>query len=227
MRLQIFLVGVLMSGTVQAHTSYESDLVCPVGGEKFKAVLAGSGTSFGRFLDFKPYGPIAAPWPLAKCPSNGFVMFQNKFSETELGRLDTFVASAAYQDMKNAHTNYYLAAVLQRQIDAPTSRLAQTLLQATWEASDSLYTAYATEALEAFTALLGAESPKSKPWVSYQLIAGELERRLKKFDAAADRFSKLQDNSDLDQSARGIIEFQRQLISERNATQQLMPNAKK
>lgn len=216
-----------MSVAVQAHTSYESELVCPIGGEKFNAMLAGSGTSFGKFLDFKPYGPIAAPWPLAKCPSNGFVMFQNKFSEPELERLDTFVASAAYQKMKNTHTNYYLAAVLQRQIDAPPSRLAYTLLQATWEASGSLYTAYATEALQAFMALLGAESPNSKLWVSYQLIAGELERRLKKFDAAAERFSKLQDNSDLDPFVKGIIELQRQLISERNPTQQPMPSAKK
>lgn len=129
--------------------------------------------------------------------------------------------------MKNTHTNYYLAAVLQRQMDAPPSQLAYTQLQATWEASGSLYTAYATEALEAFMALLGAESPNSKLWVSYQLIAGELERRLKKFDAAAERFSKLQDNSDLDPFVKSIIELQRQLISVHNPTQQPMPSEKK
>ncbi len=227
MRIPAFLVGGLLSIAAQAHTSYEADLVCPIGGEKFKTVLAGSGTSFGKFLDLKPYGPIAAPWPIAKCPSNGFIMFQDKFSDAELSRLETFVASAQYQGMKNTHTNYYLAASLQRQIDAPLSRLAFTLLQATWEAPGGLYTAYAEEALEAYVALLKTEPPDSKSWVTYQLIAGELERRLEKFEAATSRFSALNENTNLEPFVKGIVEFQLQLISEHNSSSQRIPSGKK
>ncbi|MBL8370853.1 MAG: hypothetical protein JNK28_05645 [Burkholderiaceae bacterium] len=228
MRIPIFfLVGALMSVVVEAHTSYEADLVCPIGGEKFKAVLAGSGTSYGKFLDLKPYGPIAAPWPLAKCPANGFVMFQDKFSDTELSRLETFVASTQYQELKKTHTNYYLAASLQRQIDAPLSQLASTLLQATWEAPGGLYSVYAAEALEAYLALLKVEPTDSKSWVTYQLIAGELERRLGKFEAAANRFSVLKENPSLNSFVKGIIEFQLQLISEQNLTSQPIPSGKK
>ena len=227
MRIPIFLVGALLCLGVEAHTSYEADLVCPIGGEKFKAVLAGSGTSFGKFLDLKPYGPIAAPWPLAKCPANGFVMFQDKFSDAEHSRLEAFVASTQYQEMKKTHTNYYLAASLQRQIDAPLSQLAPTLLQATWEAPSSLYSLYAAEALEAYLALLKAEPTDSKSWVTYQLIAGEMERRLGKFEAAASRFSVLQENPHLDTFVKAIVGFQLQLISEHNLTSQRMPSGKK
>lgn len=227
MRIPVFLVGALLSVAVEAHTSYEADLVCPIGGEKFKAMLTASGTSFGKFLDLKPYGPIAAPWPLAKCPTNGFVMFQSKFSDTDISRLETFVASTQYREMKNTHTNYYLAASLQRQIDAPLPQLASTLLYATWEAPDSLYSTYAAEALEAYQALLKAEPADSKNWVTYQLIAGELERRLGKFEAAANRFSDLKKNPSLDSFVKGIVEFQLQLISERNLTSQRIPSGKK
>lgn len=226
-RIPIFLAAALFSIATQAHTVFEADLVCPIGGEKFKTVLAGSGTSFGKFLDLKPYGPIAAPWPLAKCPSNGFVMFRNEFSNTELTRLETFVASAQYQEMKSTHTNYYLAAILERRIDTPLSRLAYTLLQATWEARGDLYSAYATEALEAFETLLKTETDDSKNWINYQLVAGELERRLERFEAAANRFSTLKESPNLEPFAKGIVEFQLKLISEHNSAPQRIPSSKK
>jgi len=226
MRLSIFLLGTLLSISAHAQMSYRADLVCPIGGEKFKTVLALSGTSFGKFLDMKPYGLIKAPWPLAKCPSNGFVMFQKKFSDTELSHLESFVTSTQYQEMKNTHTNYYLAASLQRQIDTPLHKLAYTLVQATWEARGDLYTVYATEALEAYVALLKTEPIDSNNWVTYQLIAGELERRLEKFEAAANRFSALKEGANLDHFVKVIVEFQLQLISEHNSTPKRIPEGK-
>lgn len=227
MRIPVVLASMLLSFAAQAHTSFEVNLVCPIGGEKFKTWLSASGTSFGKFLDLKPYGSIAAPWPIAKCPSNGFVMFQDKFSDTELSRLETFVASAQYQAMKNMHTNYYLAAALQRQIDTPLSQVAFTLLQATWEASGSLYSTYATEALEAYVALLQAESSDSESWLTHQLIAGELERRLEKFEAAAHRFTALKENPNFEPLVKNVVDFQLQLISKQNSTPQRIPSNQK
>lgn len=227
MKIPVFLVGALMSFATQAHTSFEADLVCPIGGEKFKTMLAASGTSFGTFLDLKPYGPIAAPWPLAKCPTNGFVLFQDKFSGSELSRLEPFVASTQYQEMKDVHTNYYLAASLQRQIDASNAQVADTLLKATWEAGGDRYAAYASEALEAYIVLLKTESQDSKNWVTYQLIAGELERRLGRFEDAANRFRSLKEKANLQPFIMGIVDFQLQLISERNLMPQRIPGGKK
>lgn len=227
LRVSIVLAGWMLAVSAQAHTIFEANLICPIGGEKFKSWLSGSGTSFGKFLDLKPYGPIAAPWPLAKCPSNGFVMFKREFSKEEIQRLTPFVESAQYQELKKTHTNYYLAALLQRQVQATPKQVASTLLQATWEASDERYPVYAREALEAYVALLKTEPSDSKDWLTYQLLAGELERRLKMFGAAISRFSALDTVGGIDPYVREIVELQLSLIRGGNSGPQRMPAGKK
>ena len=223
MRLPLFLIAAGFATLVQAHTVFETDLVCPIGGQTFKAVLAGSGTSFGKFLDLKPYGPIAAPWPLAKCPDNGFVIFKETFTDAELERLTAFVASPAYREMKDVHSPYYLAAALQQEIGAAPERVAFTLLQATWEAGDERYHSYAAAALDAYVRLLDAAPGDDRQRLTHRLIAGELERRLGHFDAAARRFQALQDEATLPPFIRSVIALQQKLIAARNASQQPMP----
>ncbi|MBP7370537.1 MAG: hypothetical protein KA902_03775, partial [Arenimonas sp.] len=122
----------LFSLPCQAMTEYKSDLICPIGGEKFEAVLAGSGTSFGNYLDLKPYGPTPAPWPIAKCPSNGFVIFKNSFTPTEREKLKSFVETEQYQLLQKKYSNYYLAAKLKENLGVAKREIAHTLLQATW-----------------------------------------------------------------------------------------------
>lgn len=70
----------------------------PIGGESFKVTIGSSGTMFDRSLDLKPIGLIAAPWSLAKCPSNGFVMHQQKFSDDELALKEETDASGPWLD---------------------------------------------------------------------------------------------------------------------------------
>lgn len=223
-RISLLLIVSLLSIATQASMPpHREDFVCPIGGEQFRALAETSGTSYGTFLDMKPYGPIAAPWPLVKCPSNGFVIFQREFTDAERSRLETYVASADYQQHRRNHTNYYLAALLQRQIQAPLSQIAPTLLRATWEARDWQYTDYAKETLDAYVSLLQTEPSESKRRVTYQLIAGELERRLGKFEAASKRFLALQTDTNLNKTEKRVIEYQLQLISEGNTTTQPIP----
>ena len=205
-----------------SHTAREMDFVCPIGGEKFKAVMAMPGTSHGRYLDLKPWGPIAAPWPMAKCPGNGFVLYQSKFTDDELNSLREFVASSSYRQAKDVHTPYYLSAMLQKHLGASAERMASTLLQATWEAGPAHYPQYADEALAAFNAFLEKASVGGQGWVNGQLVAGELERRLGRFDEADRRFSMLHAMPDLDARIRAIVEFQRELIAAKNSSPQRM-----
>lgn len=227
MRLLPLLIFATFPLLARAMTFQEVELTCPIGGEKFKTVLAGSGFTSGRFLDLKPFGPVAAPWPLAKCPSNGFVMYQSKFSETEVERLQQFVTSSTYQEIQAVHTNYYLAATLQRHLDEPQERIAFTLLQATWEARGEQYNRYASEALEIYKALLSKPYSDKKKWVTDQLVAGELERRIRRFDDALKRFSDLKENISDNQFAEEIVELQLKLISEGKSNPQLVPSKKK
>ena len=172
----------------------DMELTCPVGGERFETGMALSGSQFGQNLDRRPLGPIASPWPLAKCPGNGFVIYKDEFSPGELEALTSYVESAAYQQLQETESTYYVAANLMRRLDESPSLIAHALLKATWQVEkDSRYRAYAEEALAAFEGLL--QEPNSGLTMeerhSYQQIAGELERRLGRFDAALTRFHAL------------------------------------
>ena len=211
-----------------AHTPLTTvELVCPIGGEKFKMAQVGSSFISNRYLDLRPFGPGPAPWPLAKCPSNGFVIFRDKFSDSELDQLREFVATSEYRELTRIHRNYYLAAVLQRHIQAPPEQVAFTLLQATWQAtSKQQYKHYAQEALDGYRVLLNEPNPDKEKWTTYQLVAGELERRIGNFDDATKRFSELKNSHPDDAHIQEIIQLQLSLIADRNTGTQLMPKKK-
>jgi len=212
-----------------AMTLYEVELTCPIDGTKFMATLAGSGTSFGMFLDTKPYGPTPAPWPLAQCPSNGFVLYKDNFSNEEIARLRPFVESAEYQVLRRENTNYYLAARLRIHQGENAADVAFVFLQATWEAKDpSQYQKYAAEALQAYEEALTRPYADPKQWLTDQLLAGELERRLGRFEKAAARFRTLSGRDELrDGFLRQIVDLQMQLIGARNAAPEKVPQERR
>jgi len=207
---------------------YEEELVCPIDGEKFKATLAASGTSFGSFLDLKPFGPIAAPWPLAKCPSSGFVMYKEKFSDAEIAQLREYVLSEKYIELKSSNTNYYLAARLRAHLGEKPSQLTDTLLQSTWEAEHGpQYKQYASEALDAYKQALVEEPANSKRWITNQFIAGELERRLERFEDAKRRFLMLAKREEVKSGILAdILELQLQLVEAKDNQPQMIPQKK-
>lgn len=225
--LTLVWIAVFVMPTVAgAMTFSEVEVTCPLGGEIFSATLARSGTKFGTFLDFRPYGPIASPTPLAKCPSNGFVVYKQKFTDDELRRLESYVVSEEYQTLQKKHTNYYLAANLQSHLkETSKQQLARTLLQATWEAeSREQYLRYANEALVAFKQALNEKYSRKNEWLTDHLIAGELERRLGQFAEAKKRFLML---SEREKASNGtlhdMIQLQLQLIEAKDSEPNLIP----
>lgn len=219
------LLLALFSMHCHAMTLHNTELTCPIGGEKFEAVLAGSGTSFGKYLDLKPYGPMPAPWPIAKCPGNGFVMFKDSFTASELKELESFVKTAQYQAMQERFSNYYLAAKLSEQINVKKRDLAYTLLYATWEAdNDSEYRKYALEALTAFKQALMLKYNDQKNWSTDQLIAGELERRTGDFSASKKRFTELSEKPEFQTGIElEIVKLQLSLIDSKNSNPEKIP----
>lgn len=244
------LVLSLVSHTARASIIKEVSFTCPIGGETFSSLAQLSGYQKGSFLDFKPYGMLSAPNPLPRCPSNGLVMYKHKFTQEELGRLEEYVLSEEYQDLRKTHTNYYLVSRLKKYLGVPQNEIAFTLLQATWEAKPGeQYRQYASEALEIYKSMLQSRypdgprrfaAPKANPWripraavpgiqtieapdentlwLKYQLVAGELERRLERFEEAKARFTELAKLTEIVKGAeRSIVELQMQLIRDKNS----------
>lgn len=225
MRLKTLLASAsLMFAThAGASTIMQVKLTCPVGGEKFETVLAGSGTSYGQNLDFRPYGPIISPWPVARCPSNGFIIYKDEFTNEELAQLKLFVASVHYQQMAKRHTNYYLIAQLLKYMNGSPEEIADALLKASWEADDKQYPAYAEEALNAFLQLEQIAAKDDRERIFRQLITGELERRLQRWEAAEARFKTLISDPALENQERAIVELQLHLVKTRISSTQRVP----
>jgi hypothetical protein len=178
-----------------AMTVHDVDMTCPIGGEKFSARMVGSGTAFGQYLDRRQFGATASPWPLAKCPKNGFVIFRDDFTAGEIAQLTAIVASADYRALQARETNYHVAAWLLRRLGAAPAEVFAFQLAATWEASDDerhdRYDRYAAEALATLEQVLAMPGAPVEDALDKAQLAAELERRLGRFDAAHRRLSAL------------------------------------
>ena len=80
-----------------ASTFKEVHKTCPLCKTEFDTMVAMSGTQFGRRLDLKPLGPIAAPWPIPVCPKCKFVLYSDNIPKDELDKCQKIVSDAAYK----------------------------------------------------------------------------------------------------------------------------------
>lgn len=211
----ICLLAGCLANPAFAMTTSITEIECPVDGEKFVFYGQGSGTSFGRMLDGMPYGAIAAPWPIPKCPGNGMVIYK-RFSEEEIATLKPFIRSEEYQSLQKNETNYWLAYILSKRLSAPLTEQISLMQQATWEAEADQYERYARETIKAIDSM---KNP------SYELVflKGELYRRIKEFDKAMQIFSELKKAVESDLQFENtpffiqIISKELELISEKDS----------
>ena len=203
--LRVMVLGALLALPGQgAHASKIAtvEFTCPIGGAKFKQMMALSGTQSGRRLDTRPYGRIRSPSPLPKCKSNGFVVYQDEFTAEELAKLKPIVRSRAYQDLRKKHRSYYLAAYLRERMGAAKLELGLTYLKASWQAEGAwspdrdadtppaknmLADEYRLLALQKLDSHLAASGDRSAQWWNAAIIAAELERLLGRFPQAETR----------------------------------------
>jgi hypothetical protein len=206
-----------------ALTFFEDEFTCPIGGAKFKSRVVGSYTRFGMRLDLKPVGALIAPIPFPVCPDNGFVMYQEQFSDEEIARLTPIVLAIDYQRARQDHTDHYLAAYLRARMGAGNLELANLYLRASWQAEEkpALLSHYRSLALEKFDAYLSHENKPGPEWWLAAVVAAELDRLLGHFDAVAARLDKLPINElEAGSNLRRAIEQIRELAANRNDTPQ-------
>lgn len=186
--LSIFCLSLtIFTMSISASTVSKKEFYCPIDNEKFEAVVAMSGTSFGQRFDFKKLGPIYQPWPVPVCPSNGFVLFKDTFTKNELDILKPFILSEVYQQQRQDNTNFYLASLMSRRLGDNGWPLIGLLLSATWEAEfkhSERLPSYQMELEIALTSLLKTMNPGEDEWFNAQLLLANSLRRRGEFDDA-------------------------------------------
>lgn len=203
------------TGPALAMSQRDVEIVCPLDGTVFRSMMANSGLQTGIGLDFKPLGMTPAPWPLARCPGNGFVIYKSEFSAYELSRLRVIVRGETYQSMLGQDRPHFLAAHLMAAMHEPPSRIAVMLLQATWEArGPEQYRTYALAALAAHEKLLHTHHGRPRGRLMASLVAGELERRLGRFEQARRRFLAIPFRDRIGEPYVRIIRRQLELIEQ-------------
>lgn len=188
----VFLAG--PAGRAEALTTYDVEVVCPIDGKPFTTQMVAAYRSTGIRLDLKPLGDVIAPYPYPVCPGNGFVMYQNKFSDDELTALKTIVSSPAYQQARREHTDRYMVAFVKERLGSTRYERGHLYLQASWEAErdrPALLDQYRSLSLENFDTYLKRDDSHTADWWTASILAAELERLLGHFEAAEARLDKL------------------------------------
>ena len=117
---------------LRATTFAKETFTCPIGGKKFKANTVMSNSTFGERPDGKPYSPMPI-YPIIECPDNGFLLFDEKFSDQELKKLNEVVFTAEYQNMRTTETPHFRAYWLKKEVGRPSLQKISSIRQAVWE----------------------------------------------------------------------------------------------
>ncbi|MGB3471645.1 MAG: hypothetical protein WBA51_12555 [Erythrobacter sp.] len=129
------LAAAVAVSSASATTYFEEEFVCPIGGEKFKAKVIASTSTFGQRADGRPYGGVAN-WPIPECPSNGLPLFKDDFTPEEIAVLRVAIATDEFKAMRVHDTARYRLYWLLGELGTPIANRIGSLYRATWQ-SDS------------------------------------------------------------------------------------------
>ena len=162
---------------------------CPVTDKPFEAAVMMSGTRFGSYLDFRPFGPIASPDPLPVCPDASlFPLFKESFTPDEVAQIKRIVQTPEYKALIQArHQPYYVAAQVKALLRYDPIEVAQDLLSASWQAQpgSEQQQSYVREARARFADAADARGQAPELVRAARFLQVELSRQLGEFDRAA------------------------------------------
>jgi hypothetical protein len=215
--LFVILAVVQPGGT---DTSRDYDVICPLCHTVFKASAYRPGSRLGVRLDLKPLGPAVAPARLPQCPKCRFIVYDPDLNEKDREMLRKFVDSKAYKDISGDSPTYFLLARIYKVAGMDSYETAHTYLKASWQVDkDRVKCAKYLEASYAeFQSFLSSNKEMSSKYIMAELLSGEIERRLGKFDQALGRFSRIQKAPEFvrSENVTSIIDYQLELIGARD-----------
>jgi hypothetical protein len=202
-----------------ALTFSEEQFICPIDHTTSTRIVVTSYTVFEQRLDLRPVGALMSPPPIAVCESNGFVLYQEEFSDAELVRLRAIVESDEFRSIRAANSDWYIAAWLAERMGQQGAETHWMYLYASWEVEEgdpALNREYLTLAYDRFVLGERAAEPGSDNWWTARLLRIELHRRLGRFPEAALLLEETEAGA-VPKGYRDILDRQRQLILDRNA----------
>lgn len=226
LRRSLFVVSLVLlwSGSAVALTTAEVKITCPLDGHAFTYQAMMSGTQFGQRLDLKPIGPIAAPAPLPVCPKDQAVVFDEDLTGAPLAKQKALVATAAYKAAAKDEPSYALLARTLEALGHAPAEVGFAWLRASWqvEGDAAKVTRFLTAALSGYEkGMVGKAGVEA---FQMGLIAGELERRLGRFEAAGKRFAALAGHDTAkERPFAGIIAYQQKLVAAKDAAPHQIP----
>jgi hypothetical protein len=184
----------IAASPVNALTLYQSQVTCPINGDRFTATLVSSFHQQGMRLDSKPEGNLVAPYPYPVCPENGFVIYKDDFAEGELLAIKAIVKTEEYRRARGEHTDYYMIAYVMKRLGNDQYDLGNLYLQASWEAEGKrslLARQYQALAIEHFDTFLKHNATITHDWWIASILAAELNRLVGNFGGVEARLSNL------------------------------------
>ena len=208
----------LFGGYSYAHKWTVLEQNCPVCETTFEAKVDLSGSYADMRLDLKPLGAISAPSLVPVCPKCHFVLYAEEIEGQELEKCKLIVDSKEYKKNSN-RASYYLLGLLFEGLQKPPPVTAYVYLQASWqeEAEPEKHKEDLEKSLKYLLEYLRTTKQKDETWQTYQIVAGEIERRLGKFEEAKGRFEELKKMEVFKGSLQEkIITFELDLISRKD-----------
>lgn len=171
------------------HHIYETERICPLGGETFAALELGSYSTYGRHLDWQPVSYMQFPVPVPICPSNGFILDRPEadFSAELIETRRIAIEDPAYRALLGENTSFFLLARLYEITGEQPEEVWWLYLNATWEAEMcdfDFYEEYAREVIRTVDAQLATISPDDDLFMLLNLQALNMRRRIGEFESA-------------------------------------------
>ena len=218
--MKLLLVFILtLTINARAVNSLEQDFTCPIDGHHWKQRIETSSNPRGMRLDRRELGDVVEPRTLPQCPKCRFVMFLDEFPEQLADKIKPFILSPDYQMIAAKNPTYFSLAQIQEFLKAPPLFIGQSYLRASWqvEEKDALCQRHLARALDKISAAFTGMKPSDRHYINTALLAGEIERRLSRWEDASKRFHTLRDAPEFkDPKLQVIIALQLTLIEKRD-----------
>ena len=229
----IFFVSLISVAGIERSVKLD----CPLGTGIAKGIEMSSMLVSDRGLDGRPHGPHRHPYPPPVCVDNGFVVYKDQFTDSELSHLEKYIFSPEYQQIwRSGSPAFYRLAKIYEYLEHPIHTYARLYLVATWSFPsfrDDLsrrlqnqqkggHGFYIREAIKALNVAIddmrSEQMIYDKRYVEFHYLLAELYRRMGEFESAQKKLDWVK-NTNLDSSFIDpvILDYQDYLIAQQDS----------